>query len=133
MIKYAKITNKETKQCEVGLGTNTEFYKSIGMMEIEVEQAYNGSWYVKGYAPEKPQEVKEQEVRAVRAEYFEKYVDFYQSKPLYWAELSDEEKQNIAGYRQYLKDYTEQEDWYEQNLMTYEEWLVAVHPVIGEV
>ena len=24
------------------------------MTEMEVEQAYNGSWYVKGYAPEKP-------------------------------------------------------------------------------
>lgn len=54
MIKYAKIINEETKQCEVGVGTNTEFYKSIGMTEMDVEQAYNGDWYVKGFAPEKP-------------------------------------------------------------------------------
>lgn len=56
---YAKIVNEQTKLCEVGIGTNIEFYKSIGMEEMEVEQAYNGQWYVKGYAPTQPlQEVK---------------------------------------------------------------------------
>lgn len=50
---YAKIINQETKQCEVGLGTNTAFYQKIGMHKMEVEQAYNGTWYVKGYAPKK--------------------------------------------------------------------------------
>jgi hypothetical protein len=53
MIKYAKIENQETKQCSVGTGTNAEFYKSIGMTEMEVEQAYNGLWYLMGYAPKK--------------------------------------------------------------------------------
>lgn len=53
MIKYAKIINHETKLCEVGTGTNTEFYKSIGMTEMDVEQAYNGQWYLSGYAPVK--------------------------------------------------------------------------------
>lgn len=61
MLKYAKIINNETKQCGVGARTNTDFYKSIGMTEMEVEKAYNGSWYVKGYAPEKPTEVVKQE------------------------------------------------------------------------
>ena len=55
MIKYAKITNQDTKQCEVGIGTNSEFYKKIGMTEIDVEQAYNGQWYVNGYAPLAPE------------------------------------------------------------------------------
>lgn len=58
---YAKIINEETKQCNVGTGTNTKYYQSIGMTEMEVEQAYDGYWYVKGYAPEKPQEVINQE------------------------------------------------------------------------
>lgn len=53
MKKYAKIENKETKECSIGLGTNTTFYKSIGMTEMEVEQAYNGCWYLEGYAPQK--------------------------------------------------------------------------------
>lgn len=57
MRKYAKIIDEETKLCEVGIGTNANFYKLVGMTEMEVEQAYNGSWYVKGYAPEKPQAI----------------------------------------------------------------------------
>ena len=49
--------DKNTKKClEVGTGTNTEFYKSIGMVDMEVEQAYDGEYYLKGYAPTKPTE-----------------------------------------------------------------------------
>lgn len=54
MLKYAIIQNQETKLCSVGIGSDTKFYKSIGMSEMEVEQAYNGDWYVKGYAPTQP-------------------------------------------------------------------------------
>lgn len=61
MLIYAKIINQETKQCDVGSGTNSKFYKSIGMALMEVEQAYNGQWYLKGYAPEKPTEIIQQE------------------------------------------------------------------------
>ena len=64
---YAKVINEETKACEVGVGTNTAFYQSIGMEEMEVEQAYNGSWYLKGYAPAKPEPTKEEQQKA-RAE-----------------------------------------------------------------
>lgn len=46
--------DETTKKClEVGTGTNAEFYKSIGMVDMEVEQAYNGEYYLKGYAPTK--------------------------------------------------------------------------------
>lgn len=61
MLKYAKIENEETKQCSVGLGTNADFYKSIGMVEMDVEQAYDGSWYVLGYAPTKPAPTDEEQ------------------------------------------------------------------------
>ena len=66
---YAKVINEKTKQCEVGLGTNTKFYQSIGMVEMEVEQAYDGQWYLKDYAPEKPQETINQEKIAELEEY----------------------------------------------------------------
>ena len=36
------------------------------MSEMEVEQAYDGQWYLKGYTPEKPVEEKKAEVRAER-------------------------------------------------------------------
>ena len=52
--KYAKVTNEETKACQVGLGTNEKFYESIGMTKQEVEQSYTGAWYLAGYAPQKP-------------------------------------------------------------------------------
>ena len=64
MVKYAKIVNEETKEVSVGLGTDVEFYKSIGMEEMDVEQAWNGSWYLKGYAPKKPEPTTEEQVQA---------------------------------------------------------------------
>ena len=64
MIKYAKIINEETKQCEVGVGTNKKFYQSIGMTEMEVEEAYNGQWFLKGYAPVKPEPTDEEQKQA---------------------------------------------------------------------
>lgn len=78
---------------------------------------------------EKAIELKKEQVRKVRSEYFETYVDWYQSKPLYWEELSETEKQYRGEYRQYLKDYTKEQGWWESNPMTYDEWLVATHPV----
>lgn len=63
---YAKIINKETKACEVGIGTNTDFYKSIGMSEMDVEQGFDGNWYLKGYAPEEPIEHKNEQIRQQR-------------------------------------------------------------------
>ena len=68
MKKYAKVVNEETKLCEVGVGTNTSFYASIGMTEMEVEQAYNGQWYLKGYAPTKPEPTIEEQVAKLEAE-----------------------------------------------------------------
>ncbi len=51
MLKYAKIENEETKEVSVALGTNTEFYKSLGMNELDVEKGKDGRWYLTGYAP----------------------------------------------------------------------------------
>lgn len=58
MKKYAKVINEENKQCEIGSGTNSAFYQSLGMVEMEVEQAYDGSWYLVGFAPQKPESIK---------------------------------------------------------------------------
>lgn len=66
MIKYAKIINEETKQCEVGTGTNEKYYKSIGMVDMDVEQSYTGDWYVKGFAPEEPVAERNEKIRAER-------------------------------------------------------------------
>ena len=118
MKKYAKITNEETKACEVGLGTNNEFYKSIGMTEIEVEQAYDGSWYVKGFAPEKPTEQKEAQVRSVRNQYLKQTDEFMITD----YPITDEERGLYRQYRVYLRDYTLSENWQESNPLKFEEW-----------
>ena len=65
MIKYAKVINEETKQCEVGLGTNAEFYQSIGMTLQDVEQSEkDNQWYLKEYCPHYTPEEKEAIERA---------------------------------------------------------------------
>ena len=66
MLKYAKVVNNETKECEVGLGTNTEFYESIGMTEQDVECAYTGFWYLTGYAPQPSIEYQNEQIRQQR-------------------------------------------------------------------
>lgn len=81
MKKYAKIINEETKQCEVGLGTNVTFYKSIGMVEMDVEEAWNGAWYVAGYCPEKPAPTKE-EIAKLREQAYIKEVDILHAQKM---------------------------------------------------
>lgn len=54
---YAKIIDKETSQCQVGIGTNSSFYEAIGMEPMDVEQAWDGNWYLKDRVPEKPQDL----------------------------------------------------------------------------
>ena len=128
MKKYAKVINEETKEVSVGTGTNSAFYKSIGMVEMEVEEGYDGHWYVKGYAPAKPEPTVEElqaEVRAVRNSYLETYVDPKQLV-MVWNSLSAEDKKLYADYRQYLLDYTEIEEWYLSNPMTLDEWKQSV-------
>ena len=128
MKKFAKILDNESKLCSIGIGTDTEFYRSIGMYEMEVEEGYDGHWYVKGYAPAKPEPTVEElqaEVRAVRNSYLETYVDPKQLV-MVWNSLSAEDKKLYADYRQYLLDYTEIEEWYLSNPMTLDEWKQSV-------
>lgn len=66
--KYAKVKNEETKVCDVGIGTNDAFYKSLGFTKQEVEQSYTGEWYLKGYAPSKPEPTTEEKVQALENE-----------------------------------------------------------------
>ena len=51
MIKYAKIVDFEAGTCEVGIGTADEFYQSLGMELMDVEQSENGMWYLAGKVP----------------------------------------------------------------------------------
>lgn len=121
MKKYARIIDESTKQVQVGVGCPDEYYIEIGMTLMDVEQAYNGNWYVKGYAPIEPEltedELKER-VRIVRNRYLQD-TDFTQLND---APFTSEQKLQYAQYRQYLRDYTKGENWWLNNPKTFEEW-----------
>lgn len=68
---------------------------------------------------EKTKEEKENEIRAIRNFYlFE--TDKFLSVPDF--PITEEEREKYRDYRQYLRDYTKEEEWYEQQPMTFEEW-----------
>lgn len=81
MIKYAKIVDPEKGICQVGIGTNEEFYKSLGMEEMEVEEGHDGNWYIAGKAPAPP------ETKTVRT--FSKFSVWVATRALPIAEGSD--------------------------------------------
>ena len=62
MVKYAKIKDSEIGLVEVGLGTNSQFYKSIGMTQMDVQQSdIDGNWYLVEKCPMKTEKEKERE------------------------------------------------------------------------
>lgn len=73
---------------------------------------------IEQYAEEKPIEQKQAAVRAVRNQYLsdtDKYmiVDY---------PITDKQREEYKAYRQYLRDYTEKENWYEIEPMKFDEW-----------
>ena len=118
MKKFVKIINKKTKAAVVGLGTNESFYRSEGMSKTDVEQGYDGNWYVAGFAPEKPDDVKKSEIRAVRNQYLaetDKYMiaDF---------PVLEEERARYRAYRQYLRDYTKTDGWFDKEPAAFDDF-----------
>ena len=96
MKKYAIIIDEETKVCQVGLGDNVEFYQSLGFEEMEVEQAWNGDWYVLGYAPQKPLEAyKQEKLNDLRILKEEKLSEFSYNGNIF--QINQDSKVNIAG------------------------------------
>lgn len=130
--KYAKIINNKTREVQIGVGCSDEYYVEIGMEIMNVEQAYNGKWYVAGYAPVQPEptvEDKKMVVRATRDQYIndiEWRVSRYRDQKEMGIATTDDENTyfQILEYMQYLRDYPESTaDWYEHNPKTWEEWV----------
>lgn len=71
--------------------------------------------------PEPTVEEKQENVRNVRNQYLETYVDPYQLV-IRWNSLTEQEQTDLTNYRQYLLDYTNGENWWEQNPLTFDEW-----------
>ena len=67
MLKYCQIINEETGLVSVGIGTDTDYYISIGMTERNVEKSdKDGNWYLADKCPHlTPKEKKEREKERV--------------------------------------------------------------------
>lgn len=62
MIRYAQLINEETGLCNIGTGTNIDFYKSIGMTELDVQHSdVDNNWYLIEKCPMKTNKEKELE------------------------------------------------------------------------
>ena len=105
MLKYCKIVNKEKGLIEIGLGTDTDFYKSIGFTLQEVEEI-DGVWYLQGKAPAPDLEVlklkKKEELKQARDLYLiEKGYDFSDNDLFNIVNLigfTQEEKDNYIAF-----------------------------------
>lgn len=75
--------------------------------------------------PEPTTEELQAQVRQLRDAFLVQFVDNRAKSPFQWAEVSEEEKAVIGEYRMYLLNYTESENWWLQNPLTYDEWVAV--------
>lgn len=75
--QYAKIINDQTKELQIGIGCDVAYYLEIGMEYMETELAYDGKWYLKGYAPIEPTPTPKtkEEVQKIREDLYRSEVD----------------------------------------------------------
>ena len=84
MIKYATIINNETGLVDIAEGTNTKYYKSIGMEQLDVKQSdIDGYWYLAEKCPMKTDEEQaQQREKEFKSQFFEIVnVGFYRRQP----------------------------------------------------
>ena len=63
MKQWAKIIDRKTKEVQIGVGQDSEYYMMIGMQEMDVDLSYDGRWYVAGYAPKEPVPSQEEVIK----------------------------------------------------------------------
>lgn len=103
MICRYKIHDQETNEVLIAYGDNIQFFESMGYTEVgEVEQAYDGRYFVAGHAPMMPQEKVATQVRAQRNRRLAE-TDWYMM-PDYPAD--PETLEVVKNYRKALRDIT---------------------------
>lgn len=94
MILYSKIIDEKTGLCDVGTGTNVEFYKSIGFVELDVQQSdIDGMWYLTEKCPMKSDEEK---AKKVKNELIEQYNYPLKAKVAYTGVRFDYQEQELV-------------------------------------
>ena len=67
MLKYCQIINEETGLVNIAVGTNEDYYKSIGMEKRDVEQSdIDENWYLAEKCPHKPEAQKLTEAKEAK-------------------------------------------------------------------
>lgn len=103
MTQRYKIQNENTKEVLIAIGEDIEWFEAMGYTEVgEVEQAYDGRYYVAGHAPTMPQEEAVTQVRAERDRRLAE-TDWYMM-PDYPAD--PETLELVKSYRKALRDIT---------------------------
>ena len=124
-IRNGKIINfTEDEEVAVSLGWTNEVDKQ------EIEIAYDGQIYLKGYAPAKPEEVLAEEKRADR----KRLLDDSDKRVLPDFPISAEEKEQWLLYREYLRNITDDPKFPNVDVLSFENWLGQIHskePVLG--
>lgn len=83
----------------------------------------DGTYYKVVKNPQQTEEEKTELMRTIRNLYLTKYVDPYVSNPLRWADMSEQEQQNIIDYRLYLLNIPEQPEFPNIEIKTFDEWI----------
>ena len=87
--------------------------------KVDFAQMYNGKIYLNEIDLI---DAKQDFIRSIRNSFLEKYVDAIVSNPLRWNDMSEDEKSVYINYRQYLLDYTKQDNWYDAFPKTLDVW-----------
>ena len=96
MRAYENIVVAKTQLVIVGTGSDSEYYQSIGFTEMDIEQSYNGSYYLAGHAPQKPIEAYRQEkLNQLQALKNQKLKEFSYKGKIY--QIDESSKTNING------------------------------------
>lgn len=117
-IRNGKIINfTEDEEVAVSLGWTNE------VDEQEIEIAYDGQIYLKGYAPAKPDAVLAEEKRADR----KRLLDDSDKRMLSDFPISAEEKEQWLLYREYLRNITDDPKFPNVDVLSFENWLGQIH------
>lgn len=124
---YCEHIDNETKQV-FGLSSRQyDNYIYVG----ETETAYNGMIYIKGYAPEKPVDVKAAEIRAERDRRIDAMrwrIERYQTQLAAGLPTTDtaEQYQAVLMYVQALRDIPEQAGFPDVIVPIFDEWKASL-------
>lgn len=95
MLKYVNIVDTKTGMCDVGLGSLDSYYDSIGMEIKDVEEAFDGKWYLKEklLTDDYKEKLANFRKQNFEKEFFETSLGWIKRKVLikdgYWKDFSD--------------------------------------------